>query len=79
MSVDAKEKTFALLKKKADRLDEKLGKLPPVHPIKELSPKRQWYLYDMIRPHIPTEADKESTAPKPNVAKPKAKKQQPDA
>ena len=79
MSVDAKEETFALLKKKADRLDEKLGKLPPVHPIKDLSPKRQWYLYDMIRPHIPTEADKESTAPKPNVAKLKAKKKQPDA
>ena len=79
MSVDAKEETFALLKKKADRLDEKLGKLPPVHPIKDLSPKRQWYLYDMIRPHIPTEADKESTAPKPNVAKHKAKKKQPDA
>ena len=50
------------------------GKLPPVHPIKDLLPQRQWYLYDMIRPHIPTEADKESTAPKPNVAKLKSKK-----
>ena len=29
---------------------------------------------DMIRPHIPTEADKESTAPKPNVTKLRAKK-----
>jgi hypothetical protein len=72
-SIDAKEETFALLTKKADRFDAKLRKGPPVYPSNDLSPQRQWYLYDMIRPHIPTEADKESTAPKPKMAKPKAK------
>ena len=72
-SIDAKEESFALLKKKVDRFDEKLRKGPSVYPLNELSPQRQWYLYDMIRPHIPTETDKESTAPKPKVAKPKAK------
>jgi len=72
-SVDAEEKTFSLLKNEADRFDEKLRQGPPVHPPKVLSPQRQWYLYDMIRPHIPAEADKESTAPKPKVSKPKAK------
>ena len=79
-SVDAKEKTFALLKKEAGCLDEKLlRKGPPVHPPKVLSPQRQWYLYEMIRPHIPIEADKESTAPKPEVSKPKAKIKKADA
>lgn len=72
-SIDAKEETFSLLTKKAVRFDAKLRKGPPVYPFNDLSPQRQWYLYDMIRPHIPTEADKESTAPKPKVVKPKAK------
>ncbi len=74
-SVDAKEKTCVLLKKGAGRFD---NGGPPVHPTKVLPPQRQWYLYDMIRPHIPTEADQESTAPKPKVPKPKAKIKQPD-
>ncbi len=72
-SIDAKEETFALLTKKVDRFDAKLRKGPPLYPSNDLSPQRQWYLYDMIRPHIPTEVDKDSTAPKPKMAKPKAK------
>jgi len=78
-SVDAEEKTFALLKKEAGHFNEKLRKGPPVHPPKVLSPQRQWYLYEMIRPHISIEADKESTAPKPEVPKAKAKKKDSDA
>ena len=74
-SVDAEEKTFTLLKNEASGADEELRKGPPVHTPKVLSPQRQWYLYDMIRPHIPDEKDKESTAPIPKVSKPKPKKQ----
>jgi hypothetical protein len=73
-SVDAEEKTVALFKKGAERLDEKLRKGPADYLPKVLSSQRQWYLYEMIRPHIPIEADKESTAPKPKVSKPKVKK-----
>ncbi len=73
-SVDAKEKKFVLLKKDVGEFDGKLRKGPPVHPPNDLSPQRQWYLYEMIRPHIPNEADKESTAPKPEVPKRKVKK-----
>ena len=73
-SVDAKEKKFVLLKKDVDEFDGKLRKGPPVLPSKGLSPQRQWYLYEMIRPHIPNEADKDSTAPKPKVPKRKVKK-----
>ena len=73
-SVDAKEKKFVLLKKEAGGTEEKLRKGPPAYPPRHLSPQRQWYLYEMIRPHIPIEADKESTAPKPAVPKPKVKK-----
>jgi hypothetical protein len=74
-SVDAEEKTFTLLKNEANGVDEKLRKGPPVHPPKVLSPQRQWYLYDMIRPHIPDEKDKESTAPRPKVPKSNPKKE----
>ena len=72
-SIDAREETFALHTKNVDRFDAKLRKGPPIHPSNNLSPQRQWYLYDMIRPHIPTEADKDSTAPKPKMVKPKTK------
>lgn len=79
-SVEADEKRFALLVKKGmARLDKRLLKGPPVHSPKVLSPRRQWYLYEMIRPHIPTDADRESTAPKPKVPKPKSKTKQADA
>lgn len=71
-SVDGKDKTFALLKNKTGHFNDKLRKGPPACSPKALTPQRQWYLYDMIRVHIPTEADRESTAPKPKVSKPKA-------
>lgn len=74
-SVDAEERTFTLLKNEVNGIDEELHKGPQVHTPKVLSPQRQWYLYDMIRPHIPDETDKESTAPIPKVSKSKPKKQ----
>lgn len=36
-----------------------------------LSEKRQWYLYDEIRQHIPNEIDKDITCPKPSCQRPK--------
>ena len=36
-----------------------------------LSLKRQWYLYDQIRCHIPNENDKDQTCPLPRISKSK--------
>jgi hypothetical protein len=72
-SVDAEEETFFLLKKKTFKFDERSEK-PPCFTSKGLSAERQWYLYDKIRLHIPSEMDKDVTAPKPEVTKPKEKK-----
>ena len=38
-----------------------------------LSLKRQWYLYDEIRCHIPSQNDKNQTCPKPNAPRSKIK------
>ena len=38
-----------------------------------LSLKRQWYLYDQIRSHIPNESDKNRTCPQPKVPKSEVK------
>ncbi len=73
-SVDAEEETLFLLKKKSFQFDERQEK-PPCFTSKGLSAERQWYLYDKIRLHIPLEMDKDATAPKPKVTKPKVKKQ----
>jgi hypothetical protein len=73
-SVDAEEEIFFLLKEKTFQFDERSGK-PSCFTSKGLSAERQWYLYDKIRLHIPTETDKDATAPKPKVTKPKEKKQ----
>jgi len=72
-SVDAEEETFFLLKKKTFQFDERLEK-PPCFTSKGLSAERQWYLYDKIRLHIPSEMDKDVTAPKPKVTNPEEKK-----
>ncbi len=79
-SIDAEEKRFALLaKKEIERFDKGLMKGPPVHSPKVLSARRQWYLYEMIRPHIPIEEDRESTAPRPKMPKPESKIKQAEA
>ncbi len=46
-------------------------KLPKQLFPKGLSLKRQWYLYDQIRCHIPYESDKNQTCPKPKLSKSK--------
>ena len=45
-------------------------KLPEKLTPQKLSAERQWYLYNQIRMHIPDENDKDSTCPKPKMAKP---------
>ncbi len=40
-----------------------------------LSLKRQWYLYDQIRCHIPYESDKNRTCPRPKAPKSEVKEQ----
>ena len=40
-----------------------------------ISVERQWYLYDKIREHIPDEAAKNLTCPRPSAPKPKADKE----
>jgi len=72
-SIDDKEKTYFLLKEKTFQFDER-PKKPQCFTSKGLSAERQWYLYDKIRLHIPSEMDKDMTAPKPKVTKPKKKK-----
>ena len=69
-SMDAKEETFCLLKDTSFQFP-KVVKHPPQIKPKKLSAKRQWYLYDAIRPHIPTMPGKDATAPKPRVPRPK--------
>jgi len=69
-TVDSEEKTFSLLKDKTFLFDDEFQKPPCTKP-KVLSAKRQWYLYDTIRAHIPTEEYKELTCPKPKVSRPK--------
>ena len=49
---------------------------PPIKLPKQLLPtglslKRQWYLYDRIRCHIPYESDKNQTCPLPKTPKSK--------
>ncbi len=65
MKVELAKKTFPFSKSKhPKRLP---GRLFP----KGLSLKRQWYLYDQIRSHIPSESDKNKTCPMPREPRPK--------
>jgi hypothetical protein len=72
-SIDASEETFCLLKDKSFRFGTEPKHPPSIKPPR-LSAQRQWYLYEAIRPHIPDEKDKDETAPKPTVPKPKRNK-----
>jgi hypothetical protein len=74
-SIDDKEETFCLLKDKSFRFGRKPKQPPSIKPTR-LSAQRQWYLYESIRPHIPNEIDRDATAPKPRVSKPKRKKEE---
>lgn len=68
-SIDAKEETYSLLKKNNFKFDKKTGE-PSCLISQGLSAKRQWYLYDSIRQHIPNEKDQNITAPKPQIPRP---------
>jgi len=74
-NADAPEEIFQVLKQNAKLEALVEGKPPEIIP-EGLSAKRQWYLYDNIRMHIPDQVSKDMTAPLPNVKKPKTAKQQ---
>jgi UDP-glucose 6-dehydrogenase len=83
--IDSKKRGIVLAKKEMDSEEEPINLLKSKHPFDEedtkklpiqlfpegLSVERQWYLYDHIREHIPSEIDKNSTCPKPVHPKPK--------
>jgi len=69
---DTEEKTISLLKDKKLPFRGDIDS-PEIFSAKGLTAKRQWYLYDAIRSHIPNAADKDATAPKPKVPRPKDK------
>jgi len=63
MKVELTKKTFPFSK------DQPPEKLPEKLLTTGLSLKRQWYLYDQIRCHIPDENDKNQTCPMPKKPK----------
>ncbi len=66
----SEEITVKLLKKEFPFSKGKLPtKLPERLTPAGLSLKRQWYLYDQIRCHIPDESDKNQTCPQPKLPK----------
>ncbi len=71
-AIDGDETKVQLLKRdlpfgKKNRAFRLPSKIAP----KGLSLKRQWYLYEQIRMHIPNEPDQNMTCPKPKKSKPK--------
>ena len=70
---DSEEETYQLLKRNVKPGDLTHGRPPNQIFPEGLSPKRQWYLYDNIRMHIPDEGDKDITAPLPKVERPDEK------
>lgn len=92
--LDSKENGIIIVKKNIDSKDEKidLTKGKNFVDLKEktlypetilhstgLSAERQWYLYDHIREHIPSENDKNKTCPQPICEKPKAETKKADS
>jgi len=74
-SAHDEEKTFSLLKDQGFQFSGESAK-PPCFKSRGLSAKRQWYLYDNIRPHILNKVDQDATAPKPRVQNHKRKDQE---
>ncbi len=70
--VDSQEVELKLLKERGFPYNEHLQPINlPCRLMPEgLSAKRQWYLYDQIRMHIPNDKDKDITCPKPSVSRP---------
>jgi len=83
-AIDFEESGVVCVKKEVDSKEEKINLIKsgcqfdaaqelPLELFPEgLSIERQWYLYEHIREHIPSEDDKNSTCPKPKASKPKA-------
>lgn len=72
-TIDSKEVKIHLMKSAfpySDKNYPSYQDLPARLMPQGLSLERQWYLYDHIRMHIPSEEDKEDTCPKPKEAKP---------
>jgi hypothetical protein len=68
-SVDSDEEEFLILQDSSYNFKEN-NTTPLSAPSKKMTAKRQWYLYDKIRPHIHSIEDKNTTAPKPKVDRP---------
>ncbi len=71
---DAPEKAIQLLKRNVTCGDLIEAEPPEEVTPEELSLKRQWYLYDNIRMHIPDPSDKDMTAPLPTAERPDSKR-----
>ncbi len=71
---DAPEKAHQLLKRNVTCGDLVEAELPEEITPEGLSPKRQWYLYDNIRMHVPDPGDKDMTAPLPTAERPDSKR-----
>lgn len=68
-AIDSGETEFQLLKRSTTFGKGKSFQLPPKILPKKMTIERQWYLYDQIRMHIPSEKDKDLTCPKPKYPK----------
>ena len=68
---NSEEQTFNIFKKGVTASSLKGRKPTPILP-KGLDTKRQWYLYDEIRPFCSTNLAKDVTCPKPSVPRPDA-------
>ena len=65
---DSAEVSINCLKSPNTSIDSSL--LPEVIAPKDLDAKRQWYLYEQIRPFCPSNLQADFTCPKPEVPKP---------
>lgn len=70
--IDSKETEINLMKNCELHYSKQIDRtqLPAKLVPEGMSAKRQWYLYDQIRMHIPNELDKNLTCPKPIIGKP---------
>lgn len=73
LSVDSEEESYSLLRKNAAVPSD----LPPVIPTDGLNLKRQWYLYQEIRPFIDEEFQ-DTVAPKPANPQPAVQEEEAD-
>lgn len=69
---DSEEIEIEMTKKKFPFSKAQPPRRPPKRLVSDGLPlKRQWYLYDKIRCHIPDKTDKDMTCPKPKISKSK--------